>query len=917
MPACSPPLRFVARPWLARQCVVVLCAATACVLAWPAAPALADAHGERFLGNALPAHEPRDRRVEVEHMDLALQLAPERRSVVGEVTYRVRANDALVDRVFRLDGVDLDLTEAAWLDAAGKPGGDLRAAAGATLAFPLPAGAGPHRLRLRWKAEPKRGMYAVAPDRDEPNRPAHLWTQGETQEARHWLPCPDDPDARMTWTVALDVPARLTALSNGDPGEVRRAGDRTVHVFRSDSPHPIYLLNVVVGPFREVVHAEAPVRISSWALPDDVARAKLHGDELPAMLDFLGKQTGVPYPHKRYGQVWVDEFTAGGMENVTLTTLTRRALGDADSDLDWRPDGLLAHEAAHQWFGDTVTCRTWADLWLNEGFATYYQKLWTLHRHGPDRFAEEMAGARDAALATEAATPRAVVQDRYERPGELFDAHSYSRGGWVLHMLRERLGHAAYDAAIADYLGAHRFASVETDDLRRALERRSGQSLRLFFERWVYTPGLPRLTVRANWRRDQGGRLVIDVKQTQKVDARRPRFVLEVPVLVAGAAGEPGKVHRIALDGASATLTLPMATPPSLVMPDPEMQLLAAWKLEIDADLLLGALHRSRHPDTRARAVGAMRGALGRDKVVAALLDVLANDTARHVRAAAARALGGATRGAVRAGLQAAARGDREPQVRAAAVAALGELHDAASEAVVVAATADRSPTVVREALGALQHIDRKAARKAALAALGRRSWRDAVAADALGRLAALGDPRDLDRVWEATRPGHSKALRAAALVSLASIALPLDAARDAVRDHVEGLLQEGSVRLRSAAVSALGVLSDPRSRGALLRAAGREPFEHLAEQMKRTAAGLGKAVPIEGRVKRLEEELHKLRDKVETQRDERKGGHGAGKPGPDGGGKPDSGAGKPDGGAGKHDGGAGKPTSDARRSGN
>ncbi len=836
--------------------------------------AVARPQGNAFLDNKLPYHAPRDRTVEFEHMDLQLRLDPQTRDVRGTVTYRIRAADGETRPTFALDGVDLHVEAAQWLDASGQAGADARAPGGA-LRFEVPAGKGPQRLRLVWSAKPRRGLYRVAPDLDEKSRPMHLWTQGETQEARHWMPCPDDPDARFAWDVTLDVPQGQTALSNGDPGEVTRKSGRTLHRFTMRSPHPIYLLNVVVGPFQEVVHATEPVRVSSWAMPADVARAKVVGAALPAMIAFLGKVTGTPYPHARYGQVWVDEFTAGGMENVTLTTLTRRALGDADADLDWRADGLLAHEAAHQWFGDTVTCRTWADLWLNEGFATYYQKLWTRENLGEDRFAEEMAGARDAAVHTDAATPRAVVQERYEHPGDLFDAHSYSRGGWVLHMLREQLGHAVYDAGIADYLKAHRFGSVETDDLRRALERRSHRSLREFFDRWLRSPGLPKLTVRANWRNVGGGRLIIEVRQTQQVDNRRPAFSLRVPVLVAEAPDAPGTVHHVVLDGVRGSLTLPLAKPPAVVMPDPSMTLLAEWKLEIDADLLLGALRPNRHPDARARAVHAMRGALGRAKIVAALLETLASDSARHVRAAAARALGSADRETVRAGLQRAAQKDAESAVRAAAIAALGELHDASSVAVVLAATRDRSTTVVREALGALQHIDRRAARQAAIAASQRPSWRSAIAGDALGRLAAIADPRDLDRVWEASRPGHDKALRATAAIALANFAGTIDAARDAIRDHLEGLLHEPSMRLRSAAVSALAIVSDPRSREPLLQAARREVFEHLAEQMRQTSKGLGKGVPMHERVQRLEEALGKLRDQVQTMRSEHKRGGG------------------------------------------
>jgi aminopeptidase N len=843
-----------------------------------AAPHKAANRAHRFLDNSLPFKAPRDRRIDVEHMDVELRVNPAERSVSGRVVFTVAVVHAHDAPTLDLDAVDLDITAARWLDAgtaafsAGAATVAKLPAPGALRSFPLPSAqvGTRHRLELTWSAKPQRGLYFVGPDADEPKRRAQLWTQGETQEARHWLPCPDDPDERFTWSLRLDVPADLEPVSNGDVVDtVVRAG-RKIRTFAMKTPHPIYLLSVAAAPFVEVVHGSGRVRLSSWAMPEDVARAKKTGDKLPAMLKFLEGQTRTPYPHQRYGQIWVDEFAAGGMENVTLTTLTRRALGDDDSDLDWDADGLLAHELAHQWFGDTVTCRSWADLWLNEGFATYYQKLWTLHDQGADRFAEEMAAARGAAVGTDDGTPRAIVQNRFNRPGELFDAHSYTRGAWVLHMLRERLGHDAFDAGIAAYLALNRFHSVETADLQGSLEASSGQSLRAFFARWVYTPGLPHLSVSANWRREQGGKLIVEVEQTQAIDARRPAFDLDVEIGIAAAKDGKVVLHTIHLHDKKAVLTLPMPEPPALVMPDPQMRLLAGWKLQIDADLLLGGLHASRHPDVRARSVEALRGSLARPKVVAAIIALLQTDSARHVRTAAARTLGAAPRADVRAALAQAAAGDSDSHVRAASIAALGQLRDTASLAVVVAATKQRSAMVVREALLATFAIDRKEARKRALAALARDAFRDQIRIDALHRLAALSDVRDLERIWEATRPGHNKALRGGAVLALAAYATRVEGVRDAVRDHIEGLLHESALRLRGAAVTALGALSDPLSRRALLDAAGRERYEHLSEQMTTTAADLGKALPVSARMLKLEEALEALTRRVEDKREGR-----------------------------------------------
>ncbi len=865
--------RLAAPPWVA-----------ALFTLWLAAGAFAA--DSRYLDQQLPFVEPRDRRVDVTTMDLQVRIDPPQRRVSGTVAWTACARSADSDLVLVLDAVDVQVRNVRWLRA--PPGTPAAAtpAAGAPLRWPLP-GTGTDRcatLALDFEASPRKGFHFIGDDRDAAGRLPHAWTQGEPRQTRLWLPSPDDPDERFTWTLKVDAPAPWRVLSNGDPGEIERQGDRVVARFAMREPHPAYLLSIVAGPFEEVLHRHRRVHLADYALAPDVARARLHGAALPAMLDLLETLTGTPYPHARYGEVWVHEFSAGGMENVTLSTLAHRALGDADSDLDRTPDGLLAHELAHQWFGDLVTCRSWGDIWLNEGFATYYQKLWTLHHYGRDRFYEEVADARASAIAHEASSPRAVVQDRFDEPGELFNPHSYGRGAMVLHMLRESLGHAVFDRAIAAYLREHRFASAETHDLRRALETASGRSLRGFFRRWLEQPGLPSVTVHARWSHDEG--LVLDAAQTQPIDAARPPFDLDLEVQVHPAGGGTVGRHILRMRDKGASLTVPVAevpSPPASVAVDPEGKVFVGVELKAEAALVLGGLAQSIHPNARLQAIGALRGHVDRPAVRDGLLQTLAADPARHLRAAAAKALGGGRRDEVRQGLQRALRQDADAHVRAAAASALGAVFDdSAIPALQQAARTDRSPTAVRAALGALVRIDRKAARPALAAALQRPSFYEQVRGDALQVLASLGEARDLETIWAATRVGNPKPLRAAAALALAQLAVRVDALRAPARDHLEAMLQDGELRLRASVTAALGALSDPASRSALLAAAAREPHEHLWRSMKETAAGLGGVLPADERLRKLEAAVERL----ERMRHEQGGGDGKGEARPHG---PDS----------------------------
>ena len=227
----------------------------------------------------------------------------------------------------------------------------------------------------------------------------------------------------------------------------------------------------------------------------------------------------------------------------------------------------------------------------------------------------------------------------------------------------------------------------------------------------------------------------------------------------------------------------------------------------------------------------------------------------------------------MRAPLQLAATKDASSHVRAAAVAALGQLHDAESVSLITSlATKEDSPMVVREALRSLFVIDRRAARAAIVAVLRRDSFRDALRIDALDRLAAFGEARDLETIWQATKPGQHKALRAGAMLSLAALAVRVEGIRDAVRDHLEAALNEESMRLRGAAVSALAAISDPASRPALRAAAAREVFHHLAESMRKTATDLGKAMPSDARLRKLEEALDRIEKKLEDKKEQGNG---------------------------------------------
>jgi len=826
---------------------------------------------DRFLGANVPWHEPRDRRVGVTDLDLAVKIDPSTKTVEGTAILTVEVSKP--GGKLELHAADLDIRSAEWIAQK-----KVTAAAGAaektqpvavavnnqriSLKPPTDKKGDVFRLKIVYRARPKLGVYFVAPIPGDKDRPLHIFTQGEPIEARHWMPCPDNPDARLTWTVRATLPAKMNVLSNGTKLNESKRGRWKTTTYRMGLPHPIYLLTLVAGPFTEVVHRKGRVKLSSWAFARDRSRVKYNSRNLPDMLDFFEKITRTSYPFIRYGQVFVHEFGGGGMENVTLTSLTSRAMGNKHTDHDWTIDGLLAHELAHQWFGDLVTCRTWADIWLNESFATYYQKLYTRHHFGAARFAEEMDGARRSSTGLDKDRYlRPIVSDRYAHPVDVFDANSYPKGAWVLHMIANKIGEKAFLDAVGKYLKRHRFGSVETEDLRRAFEAESGISLRGFFQRWVRQAGHPRIRARIRYR---NRKVVLKFEQTQRVTRQMPLYRLPIEVAIRRRKDSAvAQVHTVMLSGKRATLTIPAKQRPEVIEIDPKMKLYAKWRLDAGPDVLANIARWGRHPDVRLRAVRALRrGGLRSQRAVATLIDVLRNDKARHVRGAAAQILGRGTRAEVRDALLVAMRKDKQAPVRQKAATALGQLHDARSwQALVMAATQERSHAVQQAALRALVNIDSKRARDVMLQALKIPSERDRVKTTALQGLGKIGDPRDIETLLAAIGSDQRLHLRKGAVYAVAAMAVRTDnrAVRDRLRGALEALLNDPNRRLRAAAANAVGAIGDPASRGALLAVVAREPHARWAFRMKLNLRKLGKNMSANRRLKKIEEKLQRM----------------------------------------------------------
>src|SRR6478609_1581819 len=366
---------------------------------------------------AFPGTRPRyapDRVIDIQHIALVLDVDPTKRQVSGTATLRGMVIAPGTKHV-ELDAVELTIDK---VTAGGKPATFRHDGKKLRVELPSALASGTElTLAIDYKGAPRRGLYFVGPDEGYPHKPLQVWSQGQDEDSRYWFPCIDAPSEKATSEVKVTVPANLFALSNGTLVSDKTSGNkRTLH-WRLDVPHSCYLITLAVGDFGsvETKWRDTPVVYYVERGREDAAERTLA--RTPQMLELFSQKFGVPYPYPRYAQAFV------------------------------------AHELAHQWFGDLVTCRDWGEGWLNEGFATYAEYLWREHHEGRDAADLELEQWAESYFGEDSARYRRTIATKYyDEPLDIFDHHLYEKGGRVLHMLRDVLGDAAFWAALAHYL---------------------------------------------------------------------------------------------------------------------------------------------------------------------------------------------------------------------------------------------------------------------------------------------------------------------------------------------------------------------------------------------------------------------------------------------------------------------------------
>ncbi|HTV58376.1 MAG TPA: M1 family aminopeptidase [Verrucomicrobiae bacterium] len=646
------------------------------------------------------------------------------------------------------------------------------------------------QLRIVYHGFPRTGLFFVNPDSSYPRRPREIWTQGEPEFNHFWFPCWDYPNDMATSETITTVPLGQSVVSNGKLLSVTRSSGQVSYDWMESVPHSSYLVSLAVGPWRkfsDMYHGK-PVE---YFVPDyvDEATARRSFHLTPDMLAFFSLSTGVDYPFEKYAQTTVHNFIFGGQENVSATTLTEFTLHDQRADQDYPSTGLVSHELGQHWFGDYVQGGDWADIWLNEGFATYLSALYTQHHEGYDAYRFEIYNDQLAEQSQERNDYlRPIVDLHFAYPMQMFDSITHEKGAAVLDMLRYLLdgpqaaSHPASQSeplfqALHYYLVAHHAQTAHTSDLIQAIRRTTGQELGWFFREWVFMAGHPDYHVEADYDASSKIERVV-VTQTQHIDAATPVFDMPIDLAFYGSNAQHLQIQvRDHLQRQEFDIPLDFA--PQWVDFDP--QGFIDKTLHFDQPLASLAAQSANDPSMMSRlwAVQQLGTAPSSDSDarVAALVRVLSTDSFYAVRAAAAASLGNlATPQSKSALLSALLQPDS--RVRSAVVAALGKFPS--------------DPAVYNAFVNALRNDPSYAVQAAAARQLGKSRLPqafDVLQSEAAARpevhvmqatldgLAATGDPRAPAILLAQSQPGVPERIRLAALSDLANLAglLPRD----------------------------------------------------------------------------------------------------------------------------------------------
>ncbi len=730
------------------------------------------------------------------------------------------------------------------------------------------------KVRLEyWVENPRLGLYFTGPDEQYPNKLWQVWSQGQDEDNKYWFPCVDHPREKVTSEIRIKVAKPYVVVSNGVLKEKHEDGQgRLIYHWSMDRPHSIYLISLAIGAYAELTGHFEDITLSFFVPEGREEKGWRSFEKTADIMRFFSDKTGIRYPYPQYSQVIAQDFIFGGMENTTATTLTEMTLHDERAHLDFTSVHLVAHELAHQWFGDLVTSKSWSHSWLHEGFATYFDLLYTEHEEGEDEFYYRLLENRETYFEeNDSKYRRSIVTNVYTQPIDLFDMHLYPGSAARLHMLRRLLGEDEWWEVINLFLRKHRDSVVETVDFVRCIEEVTGDNYDWFFDQWFYKPGFPMLECSCEYEEKEKS-LVFRLKQNQNSEQETGTFRFPLVIRLVNDAGEIQDT-RVQVEDKEHNFYIPSEGEPAMVLVDPEDTILKRMQWKVDKVKLINQLRKAENVLKRIEATAEL-AKVGSREAVAALSEAMKQDSFWGVSARAAKALGEIrTEEAMRAlidGLKVT-----HPKTRRAVVKALGNFRtEEAFQALRPLADSDPSYFVEAEAVHAVARTKTANAFEVLEIALEKDSFNDVIRCKALEGFAELDDDRGVQILHEYSGYGKPELVRAQALRGLGKMGRTRPENREIIEkisDAFQSPPGPRSFRAKLASVQALETLQRQETLPILNRVGEIELDGRLVRNarlaVRKIDRGRDKGEAIQKLEKRLDEfaeENKKLKDRLD-----------------------------------------------------
>lgn len=506
---------------------------------------------------------PKDPRIDILHYQYKIRLSDSTDRIAGEAT---------IDARFLADGVTALRLDLANTDASGKGMTVAQVMAnGKALSYThqqnvllvtLPAASRKHtqqRITVIYSGIPITGLKIGKNKYGDRTFFSDNWPD----KGRHWLPMLDHPYDKATCAFIVTAPSHYQVVSNGLKKEETDLadGNRITHWKQSVPIAPwLYVLGVARFAVQELDAFEGK-RIQTWVYHQDRDKGFYDfAEPTKKVLEYYSDRIG-PFAYEKLANIQSNSVS-GGMEAASAILYSE---GSVVGDRNERWRNVVIHEIAHQWFGNAVTEYDWDDVWLSEGFATYFTLLFIEHQYGRDEFLKGLAKSKQSVDNFYAKDPSyRIIHDNLSDMNKVTSSQTYQKGSWTLHMLRGILGDEVFWKGIRSYYATYMNGNATTADFIRTMEEASGQDLKTFFDQWLYKPGA--LRVKGSWTYLAARKEL--VLQLNQVQADGSVFTMPLQLDIR----QTGKVTRktVVLSGKTQTITIPLETSPADIVLDPD-----------------------------------------------------------------------------------------------------------------------------------------------------------------------------------------------------------------------------------------------------------------------------------------------------------------------------------------------------------